>query len=436
MKLDKYVNAVNKLEFSDDLAEKVRGADREKPRFRIVRAAVLAAVMVCMLATTAFAASAEFRNWTISLLKLGVSRQDMADVEVMEFRHDEEVDGVSVHYLELDKDNYLFYHGMLTSPQTGYIRITEDYQLADVEKKIFSASITKNGREYSIYEEYFETDEGIVTSRGYESDLNEMFVVLTDGNSHQWPAYADLTTGTVRDALPDWTEDDFQGRVTYGYELMDGILISTIVNENVIVNGNSEDYNMLYWIGADAAEAVVIDMPADAYGWYCQNGRLYYRDGYGSLYQLNENLSFSLVCSYATGDDLTNGLYTVATENNELAIVDVYSGNTYVLSGYTVDPGSPAGTRERIGGEIDETTGYNATRYGEDGRIALVQTEIDWKNQRVALRKLGILNEQTGEIKLLEIENDYDGYSIRWLDENRLAVIYDGKYLCVYEFTE
>ena len=436
MKSNNYVNAVNKLEFADELAERVRAADREKPRFRIVRAAILAAVMVCMLATTAFAASAEFRNWTISLLKLGVSQQDMADAQVMEFQHNEEVDGVSVHYLELDKDNYTFYHGMLTSPQTGYVRITEDYQLANAEKKIFSASITKNGRQYSIHEEYFETDEGIVTSRGYEDDPSEMFVILTDGNSHQWPAYADLATGTVRDALPDWTEDDFQGRVTYGYELMDGILISTIVDENKMVNGNSSAYNMLYWIAPSAAEAVIIDMPQDAYGWYCENETLYYRDGYGRLYRLNDNLAFELVCDYATGDDLTNGLYTVSTENNELAIVDVYSGDTYVIHGYAVDPGEPGGVREYIGGDIDETTGYNATRYSEDGKIALVQTEIDWENERVALRKLGILNEQTGELKLLEIENDYHGYFIRWLDENRLAVIYDGKYLCIYEFSE
>ena len=78
--------------------------------------------------------------------------------------------------------------------------------------------------------------------------------------------------------------------------------------------------------------------------------------------------------------------------------------------------------------------GYNATRYDSDGRIALVQTELRSEEKRVALCKLGILNEETGELKLLEIENDYDGYTINWLDENRLAVIYDEQYLCIYEF--
>lgn len=438
MKENTYRNAVEHLKFQAIDPETImKQTDNPKCGVRFLRIAVLAAVMVSMLATTAFAVSPEFRSWTISLFNMGVSRQEMDDAEVMEFRHNEEVDGVSLHYLELDQDNYTFYHGMLTSPKNGYLRITESYELVNMKKKLLTASLEKNDKVYSLELDYFETEEGIYTSGRAmirKNDEFEIFVVLTDGNSHQWPAYVNLETGGVRDALPDWTTDDFTGRIGYAFELMGGILISTVVDEDTLEEGNNTAYNMLFWIAEGAEEAVVIDLPWDAYGWYCENNELYYRDGYGRLYRMNENLAFDLVCDYATGDDLTNGLYTVATENNELAIVDVYSGDTYVIPGYTVDPGRSIGVRAREGGEFDETMGYNATRYNADGRIALVQTDWVPQEERVALRKLGILNEQTGELKLLQIENEYDGYHVRWLDENRLAVIYDSNFLCIYEF--
>ena len=181
---------------------------------------------------------------------------------------------------------------------------------------------------------------------------------------------------------------------------------------------------------------MVIDLPKNTYNWYCQNENLYYRDGYGRLYRLNESLDFDLICDYATGDDLTNGLYTVVTENGKLGIVDVYRNKTYVISSLAVEPGKPQGSGSRIDGDIDETMGYNATRYNANGTIALVQTQWIPEESRVALRKLAVLDEITGELKLLEIENYYHGYTIRWLDENRLAVIYDEHYLCVYEFEE
>lgn len=440
MKHNTYQNAVNHLQFSNDLSERV-ARETVKPlhTYRLLRRAVLAAVMICLLATSALAVSPELRDWTVSLLKLGVSRQEMEDANVMEFRHDEAVDGVSVHYLELDKGNYTFYHGMLTSSQTGYLRITEDYRLETIEKQYISVSMEKNGRQYTVNRDYFETDAGIFTSAIYglqKNDRGELFLNLTDGNSHQWPVYWNMETGAVRDALPDWTEEDFTGRVTYGYELMGGILITTIVDEDKLVDGNSVAYNMLYWIASGAEEAVQIDLPANHWMWYCENDELYYRDSYGRLYRLNESLAFELICDYATGDDLTNGLYTVVTENGNLGIVDVYRDKTYVISALAVDPGKPEGFNSRIGGDIDETMGYNAIRYNADGRIALVQTEWVPEEGRVALRKLGILDEETGALKLLEIENQYDGYHIRWLDETRLAVIYDEEYLCVYEFAE
>ena len=437
MKHNTYADAVGHLEFSDHLHEAVmKKAVKPRRGYRIIRFAAIAAVTVCLMATSAFAVSPEFRDWTVSLLKLGVSREEMTDAVKMEFRH-EEADGYSVHYLELDKKNYSFVHSMLKSPQTGYLYITDDYQLGPVEMKRISVSLEKNGRVYRETFEFTETEKGVVSWRKnilQKNDNGEVFLNPTDGKSNQWPVYVNLETGAVRDALPDWTEDDFNGRIGYAYELWDGILVGTLADEFKIVDGNSASYNLYYWIGEGAEEAVLIELPEDEYGTFCENNEFYCKNIHGHLFRMNKDFEFELLYDYETGDDMTNGLYTVATENGELAIIDVYSNETYVIPAVTVDPGRADGYRARTGWEIDETMGYNATRYNANGRIALVQKDWIPEEFRVALLKLGILDEETGELKMLEIENKYDGYQTYWLDENRLATMYDDRYLCIYEF--
>jgi len=439
MKHSIYKSAIDHLEFSDSWQSTVlKQARAPRSGYRVLRMATIAAVMVCIIATSAFAVNPEFRDWTVSLLKLGISEQEMSDAKVMEFRH-EQADGYSIHYLELDKPNYEFAHSMLMNPQHGYLHITEDYQLESIELTFVSETLEKNGRTYTCIGDfsYYETAQGIISWQRnvlQKNESGEVFLNFTDGNSHQWPVYLNVETGKIRDALPKWSEEDFEGRVAYSYELMDGILVSTIVNDGKTVNGKDAAYNMLYWIGPNAEKARTIELPREAYGWYCEYDNLYYRDGYGTLYQLNGSFEFDVVCSYATGDDLTRGLYTVATEEGKLAICDVYSDDVYVIPEYSVDPGIETGVREREGGDIDETMGYNAIRYNENGKIALVQTDWIPEEERVALVNLGILNEETGELKMLEIKNEYDGYTVHWLDENRLAVIYDEIYLCIYEF--
>lgn len=444
MKHNIYQDAVDHLEFSENLYEMTaRNAGKGRSRYRLLRNAILAAVMVCILATSALAVSPEFRKWTVSVLHLGVSRQETPDTEVMpknkvmEFQHNTQIGGVSIHSLELDRANYSISHGMLTSPHAGYLRITEDYQLEGVELDHFCASMEKNGRNYSFDFSYYESEKGIFSTYKdilQKNDQGEVFLNFTDGNSNQWPVYVNLASGSLRDALPGWTENDFPGRVCYAYELRGGILVAILADEHKIVNGNSASYNQLYWIKDGTKEAVLIHLPEEEYGWYCENDALYCKNIRGHLFRMNDAMEFELLYDYETGDDLTNGLYTVATENGELSIIDVYTGDIYTVPSYSVDPGKPDGFRVRSGGDIDETMGYNAIRYSKSGAIALVQTDWVPEEERVALRKLGILDRETGEIKLLEIENDYDGYTIRWLDEYRLAVIYDQKYLCIYEF--
>lgn len=441
MKHKVYQNAVEHLIFSDRLYETVV-KNTSKPRygFRLVRAAVLAAVLIFLLGTTAFAVSPNLREWTISLFKLGTNGESMTDAQVMNFTVSEDMEGVTVHYLELNKADYTFIHGMLYSEETGFIRITENYRLQEQETKNFLGFLNKNGRKYFLNLDYLETETGIVAHRKsilHKNEQGEILLIATDGSSNQWPVYVNLETGEIRDALPGWTADDFTGDVGYGYEFRDGILISTIVDEFKVVNGESAAYNLLYWIADGAQEAVLIELPKDEYSWYCENGELYYKNRRGHLFRLNNEFQFELICEYETGDDLTNGLYTVATDNGELAIVDVYSGDTFVISENYVDPGAPdENSGGRIMGDIDETMGLNATRYSKDGIIALVQRDLIAEEQRVALTKLGVLDMENQQIRFIDIENSFDGYHSGWLDDERFAVIYDSQYLCVYEFDE
>lgn len=438
MKPSTYQNAVNKLQFRDNLLDRVQvQIPAKRSHTRWIRAVSAAAAIVCVLATTAFAVSPEVRDWTVSLLKLGVSREEMSDAVKMEFHH-EEADGYSIHYLALDNDNYSFIHSMLKSPQAGYLRITEDYQLKPVEMKSISVSLEKNGRVYCENFEFTKTEKGVVSWQKNilrENNMGEVFLNPSDGKSNQWPVYVNLETGAVRDALPGWTEGDFDGRVTYSYELWDGILVCTLLDEFKLVDGNSASYNAYYWIPNGSDQAVQIELPEDEYGAYCENNEFYCKNIHGHLFRLNHDFEFELLYDYETGDDLTNGLYTVTTENGELAIIDVYTDEVYEIPAYSVNPGKPDGYRGRTGPfDIDETMGYNAIRYNADGKIALVQKNWVPEEFRVALLKLGILNEEIGELRMLEIENKFDGYHTYWLDENRLATIYDNQYLCIYEF--
>ena len=448
MKNNAYQNAVEHLRFSGDLEDAVLSRTVEKRKgFGLVRFVAVAAAMCMLLAVTAFAASPELREWVFGIRNLGTSESNLADARIMTFTTGEYTDGVTIHYLELESGKlYNFEHGWLSTWDngwTGYTRVTEDYRLEALEMQNFVGILEKNGRKYFVNFDYIETEDGILSDVNdvlRRNENGEVFLVSTGVGSNQWPVYVDLETGEIRDALPDWTDDDFEGRVGYADELMGGILVSTVVNDGVVIDGNSVSYNMLYWIGNGAEDARIIALPEDAYGWYCENDALYCKNRLGQLYQMNENFEFELICDYRTGDDLTNGLYTVATEDGELAIVDVYTGETYVLSGINVDPGAPdEDSGGRITGDIDEIMGINAIRYGSDGLIALVQTDWIPEEDRVALLKLGILDTEACQLKLLEIENEYDGYHVGWLDETRLAVIYENggkQYFCVYEFTE
>lgn len=437
-----YRNAVDHLIFSDTLYDDMNNRiSKTNSKINVMRYTVAAAIIVILMTTTALASSPEFYEWTVRNLRLGVSRADPQNAQVMNFTVARDMDGVIVHYLKLDQNNYHFVHGMLYNNKPGFTAITDDYQLKHVETKQFRAYLEKNGRGYYDMLNYLETDRGIIDRRKsmlHENECDEVFLVLTDGHSNQWPAFVNLKTGSVRDALPNWTEDDFDGSVGYADQYKGGILVSTTVNYGAAANGNSVSDHMLYWIKDGSKEAILINLPEDEISWYCENDELYYKNNEGYLYRMNEAFEFELICDYRTGDELTNGLLAAATEDKKLVIVDAYNGNRYLVDDYSVDPGRYlAGTNSRFGCELDETMGVNATRYGTDGTIAVVRTEYIPHEQRVALKELGILDTNTGTLKMIEIENTYDGYRNGWLDEKRYAVIYkseSGDYLCIYEF--
>lgn len=415
-----YVKAVNKLEFSNNLLERVKAAEAGTPRFRPVRIALLAAVLACFMITTAFGAISTMRERPGQVEVLGTDTDTLAEAQHMLFSVSQLREGAEKHYMELQPvHTYHFRHGMLRSRQGEYLRISQDYTLEPVELTQFRLTLDKNGRTYSLDFACLDTESGVLSNHRsvyHKNEQGEILLNLTDGNSGQWPAYFNPETGALRDALPEWTSDDFEGRIGYGYELMDGILIATVVND-----GMSNSQNILYWIAPGAEEPRFIELPGNGL-YHVENNTVYYQNELGQLYCMDADFTFRLICQYETMDYLQDGLLTVSVQG-KLGILDAYTGEVYVFGNLELSK--------------TDTLDYHAIRYGSAGTIALVHTEWVHDPERIVLRGLGVLDKQSAQLKLLQIENDYDGAQCNWLDETRLAVIYKselGQILCVYEF--
>lgn len=436
MKRNDYVNAIDHLEFSNNLAQRVRGAAVERPRLRVVRVAILAAVLTLFMATSVLGTISLIRERPSDLEILGTVGE-LSEVQRMYFTESQITEDVEIHYMELDPNmRYSFRHGMLVNLGKVYHRITEDYKLEAVSMERLSATLEKNNRIYTFEISYLDMGNSVISN--YKAVLNkdengEILLNATDGNSNQWPVYWNVEDGTIRDALPEWTEDDFVGRIGYGDPVIGGILISTLVEsdemvdyvvDGQVVGQRDASYNLLYWLAEGASAPKMIQVPKHC-PWFVEDNTVYYQNSKGHLYRMDENLEFVLVSEYETRDELTNGLLTV-NAGGKLGILDVKSGDTYIFGDINVSTA-----------ELDETMGYNAIRYGDSGRIALVRTQWYPQEGRVALEKLGVLDTNHCTLDMLEIENDLDGYRYGWLDENRLAVIYQSEnrqYLCIYEF--
>lgn len=430
MNINDYVNAVDKLEFSKDFLKKVRNAAYAKRGFRTVRAAAMAAVLILIMAGSVLGVVCAMRERPGDLVEIGSAGESMEDAEIMNFRVSRGMEGVTIHYMELEPNkNYSFRHGMLRTGRS-YQYITQDYQLESVELKRVDASLKKNDREYRLGIDYLETEKGILSDHRsvyQKNESGEILLCATDGNSGQWPVYLNIETGEIRDALADWRSEDFTGRIGYAYVLRGGILVCTVVEETdsfaEAYGQQGSSHSLLYWIAPGAKEARRIGIPTGAVA-HVENNTVYYQDQAGHLFAMDEEFEFRQISEYRSTDSMQDGLMTVSVRG-KLGIVDAFSGDTYVFD------------------ELDvrswELTDYEALRYGNNGTVALVKTRWLHEPERIALTSLGMLNRETGELKMLRIENDCDGYRHAWLDENRFAVIYRSgvrQYLCIYEFTE
>lgn len=420
MKQTEYRRAVDKLEFSEITVGRLAAKKEKRPGLHMVRRGLIAAVLAGFMVTTAFGAVSFLHQRPADVVPLGTEAQEMIDAKFMEFTLSEISSGVNVHYMELNpKQQYGFRHGMLWSGNLGYQHITDDYRLEPAEMNRVGLKLEKNDRVYTLGFDYLETEQGILSNHRsvYHKDENgEILLNATDGRSGQWPVYFHLESGTIRDALPEWAASDFEGRVGYGYSLMGGVLMATVVNDR-----QPDTHSVLYWIGPGAEEAKVIELPGKG-TVHVEQDTIFYQNEVGQLFRMNEDFQFEFICEYETMDALQDGLLTVCADG-KLGILDAYTGELYVF--------------DQIKVSREDTMDYHAVRYDAEGTIALVQTEWRHDPERRGLCSLGVLDRVSAELKLLEIEHDLDGYQHGWLDEYRFAVVYRAELsqiLCVYEF--
>lgn len=430
MKNKTYQNAVDHLEFSNDLYARVMEKTPEPKRptrvLAILATAVLATVL---LMSTVMAVGSHFQKapakieHTVPVETLGTAKEEITNAKMLELTISKMTDGVTVHYMELDPViQYSYFHGIFHGWTTGYQRITEDYTFAQIEMKTQDIYLDKNGRTYQTRIVYLDTENGVVT-RSKEiyrkNRQGEILVNLYSPQGGNWPVYINVETGAYRDALPEWTAEDFGGDGAFATEFRGGLLVRTLVE------GDTDDKSVLYWVGPGSKEPKLVDIPRDGFETVF-NDTLYYQNQKGYLYVMDDDWNFQLYANYETHDRLDNGLLTVNLKDGKVGVLDVLTHELYVF---------PDLDANKV--HIDVTAGMRALRYGKDGRMALVQTQVDWEDMRQELVQLGVLDVERGELRMLEIPYDLEAYRVHWLDANRLGVIYkteDRQFFCIYEF--
>ena len=438
LKNDIYRSAVDHLKFSDDLYENVMKAAAPRPKFRFLRVAALSAAICALLVTSAFAMEGELRNWLFGVKELGTVEPDLSDAEEFAFTESIDTPGVELHYLNMGSGTgYSFHYGILYTKSGDFYRVTEDYQLKALEVRRMSAQLTKGERVYFQEFDYTVTDTGVLAPKAavYMLPDGKTLAMVWSEDHHCWPVYFDPESNTIQDALPELNPDSFEGRICYAQPYRDGLLITTIAGENdqgaeVNYNGSDPCYNLLYHVSGDYTEATVIGKfsGGNYETFYCENDSIYYKSmEKDHLWLMDDNGEFQPVTDIKTTDDLTMGLMTAWNASGNLVVTDVVKGETYEIGGLN-----------NTDKELYETTGYNASRHSYDGHIIITYSYTDWEAHNRPLTQIGLLDQQTGQLKLLECQTDYGIHAYGWLDDDRFAVIYeDGSrnYLCVYEFT-
>ena len=438
MKTNKYQHAVDHLKFSDDLYERVVENGQAVSRTTsIARMVAIAAVITGILATTALAVGGYVKNkllkneLLVPIQTLGTVDDRFEDALRMEFTLSDKIDGVQVHYMELEQTggvtSYRFRDGLLWGGNTYYC-VTEDYQLENLKMYTPDAKLEKGGWLYQFPEDYTYgiTDIGVVSKYHDAAVVNAQGEILTHvyrleaGMACQvsdiaWPVYLNVETGQIRDALPQFSPEDFPVQSVYVRNWKGGLLIGPRVN------GENLDF---YWVPEGSTDKIVFSIPATSQ-WIPGKDTIYYADAYGNHYCLNENFQQQSASPYNTYGTPGAGLLEVMTDDYKLGIYDLQTGLTYVFHEIEVNRGS-----------FEGSCGYY-TSTSSSGRVALIKSGVAFEPRRTIIEQIGILDVENRQLRLLNIENGYTRVFATWLDGDRLGVIYENEgrqYLCIYEF--
>lgn len=411
------------LRFSDDLAERVRRNGKQpKPRFRVIRALSLAAVLCALLAFTVLAEGG-WINRDFQVKDLGSETVDLSGATVLDFRSVNTNEGINTYCMELPRKIHFYVrNGMISDSAQNFYRVTEDLNVEQIESDTFSGSFEKNGCTYRISISYVRLDDEIITDTLSKYPVNNGEVLLNAfcKPNNNWPVYLNLETGEIRDALPSFCVDDFGGHVGYVHQFRDGLLVSGLTEAS---GGNSR--NHLYWIENQNSEPIVVQMLEEHYT--VENDYLYFynKNRNTRIHYSGSDWEFlKLEGGFQTGDDPDQGLFTVRYFDGTLGIVDVINQNTYSIP------------EKRVSYQDLDYRRINASRNSVNGNIVLTSIIYDKEKSLEKMESIGFVDLQTGVIKFLEVESDYGVKSFGWLDDDHYAVIYeDGlvQYLYIYE---
>lgn len=418
-----YRNAMDHLRYSEDLEKNVMASAHPVHRhFRIVRVAAIVAICCALLGCTAYAVSSWIRS-EVLVDDAGDITLDLSDTEVLHFVSSQSMDGVSIHYMPIERKNIIFQNGTIYDPSSGFYEVTEDYELVALEHQCVSISLDKNGKTYTIALKYVITGDGVITNLGTYTEVNgEILLNAVAADQWCWPVYLNVLTGEYRDAMPDLDEDRFEMNVSFIQPFRDGFIVSTM-NSRI---GDAEVGNprFLYWVSSDCQDIRKLDVPI--YGVYeaVVGDTLYIRDGSGYCYYMDDEFRFQRVEGIErTSDMMSKGLLAYPGEDSTLKIADFYAGIIYDVVDLQVNESN-----------VGVTLGYSATRNSPDGKIAVYRVDTFTNDLELA-----VLDKNSGQLRQLTV---YSGYQIDgwgWLDDNRLWMIYSDsvrRYACIYDFIE
>ncbi len=439
MKNNTYRDAVDHLRFSDDLYQNVvkRARGSQRPR-RIVGVFVATVLITVLLAGTAVGVNyvvselLDKQEVTVPVHTLGTQKDTFEDAQVMHFSVTSGLPGVNTHYMELAMGDvatqYLFVRGLLCSWASTYYRIADDYRLEIVEFKTTSGWVDKGDDRYTVDPayRYYERDDGVISAYHGPLPKNEAGEILINVyclvrkkpdniGDPAWPAYLNVETGQIRDAMPQLSPEDFEGRICYTRRFRDGILFTTLVNE-----GAKSVHNRYYWVDETTLQIVPIELPGKGFEFVYQD-TMYYQDETGKLYQMDDHFTFHLISEYETPAMLGAGLLLVMTTDGKLGIYDVDRDMTYVFNDIEVTK--------------NDLMNYGTLRRGD--KIVLLKTVTNWELMGTQITQVGVLDPQSNELRLIEFDNDLLVTHCSWLADDRLGMIYQRgqrQYLCIYEF--